>query len=369
MLILRLGQFGAGRRPRSEVERRFAMKRRTFLKLATVGLGAATPGPVTSVPRASGQVNTVLGPIDAHRLGHTLMHEHVMVDFIGADRIAPGRHDADEVFRTALPYLTELKAAGCETLIECTPAYLGRDPGLLRRFSESSGLHIITNTGLYGAAEDKYVPRFAYAETAQQLSARWVREFRDGIPPTGIRPGFIKIGVDNGPLSQIDGKLVDAAALTHLKSGLIIASHTTDGTAAMAEIERLQRHGVNPSAFIWVHAQTEKDTHFHDRAAEAGAWLEFDGISPDSVQQHIELIRRMKTAERLRQVLISQDAGWYHVGESGGGTFRPYAFLFTQFLPALRGAGVSEAAIQTLLVDNPRRALTPVSTGSAGVMF
>jgi phosphotriesterase-related protein len=162
------------------------MKRRTFLKLATVGLGAATPGLVTSAPHASGQLNTVVGPIDARRLGHTLMHEHVMVDFIGADRIVPGRYDANEVFRSALPYLTELKAAGCETLVECTPAYLGRDPGLLHRFSESSGLHIITNTGLYGAAEDKYVPRFAYAETAQQLSARWVREFRDGIPPTGI---------------------------------------------------------------------------------------------------------------------------------------------------------------------------------------
>jgi phosphotriesterase-related protein len=322
------------------------------------------------VPRASGQVNTVLGPIDARRLGHTLMHEHVMVDFIGADRIARGRYDADDVFRTALPYLTELKAAGCETLVECTPAYLGRDPGLLRRFSESSGLHIITNTGLYGAAEDKYVPRFAYAETAQQLSARWVQEFRDGIPPTGIGSGFIKIGVDNGPLSQIDGKLVDAAALTRLKSGLIIASHTTDGAAAIAELERLQRFGVNNSAFIWVHAQTEKDTHFHDRAAKAGAWLEFDGISPASIQQHIELIRRMKTAQRrLRQVLISQDAGWYHVGESGGGTFRPYAFLFAQFLPALRRAGISKTDIQTLLVDYPRRAFTSVSTGSAGVIF
>ena len=28
-----------------------------------------------------------------------LAHEHVMVDFIGADRIAAGRYDAEEVFQ------------------------------------------------------------------------------------------------------------------------------------------------------------------------------------------------------------------------------------------------------------------------------
>jgi phosphotriesterase-related protein len=336
------------------------MKRRTFLKLATLGVGAATPGLLTPAPPVASQVNTVLGPIPATRLGRTLMHEHVLVDFVGADRIVPGRYDADEVVRTVLSYLRELKADGCGTLVECTPAYLGRDPRLLRRLSESSGLHIITNTGLYGAAADKYVPHYAFMETAEQLSARWVREFHDGIPPTGIRPGFIKIGVDPGPLSEIDGKLVDAAALTHLRVGLNIASHTGDGTAALAQIERLQRHGVHPSAFIWVHAQTEKETHIHQQAAEAGAWLEFDGISPDTVQQHIDLIKRMKELRRLRQVLISQDAGWYHVGESGGGSFRAYAYLFARFLPALRKAGFADEDIQTLLVFNPQRALTPV---------
>jgi len=33
------------------------------------------------------------------------MHEHVMVDFTGADHIAPGRYDPEEVFRKALPHL------------------------------------------------------------------------------------------------------------------------------------------------------------------------------------------------------------------------------------------------------------------------
>jgi predicted metal-dependent phosphotriesterase family hydrolase len=57
-------------------------------------------------------------------------------------------------------------------------------------------------------------------------------------------------------------------------------------------------------------------------------------------------------------VLVSHDAGWYRVGEPGGGKFRPFDTLFTSFVPALKGAGVTESEVRQLLVDNPRRALT-----------
>ena len=33
------------------------------------------------------------------------MHEHVLVDFIGADEVSPSRYDADAVFSTVLPHL------------------------------------------------------------------------------------------------------------------------------------------------------------------------------------------------------------------------------------------------------------------------
>ena len=58
-------------------------------------------------------------------------------------------------------------------------------------------------------------------------------------------------------------------------------------------------------------------------------------------------------------MLVSHDAGWYHVGEPDGGEFRPFDTLFTTFVPALKAAGLTEADVQQLLVDNPRRALTP----------
>jgi len=303
-------------------------------------------------------VQTVSGTVAPDRLGLTLMHEHVLVDFIGADRVSPARYDPDEVFKVALPHLIEVRALGCETLVDCTPAYIGRDVRVLKRLAEASWVHILTNTGYYGAANDKFLPKHAFAESPDQLAARWIRESEHGIDGTDIRPAFMKIGVDDAPLSDVDAKLVKAAAITLKATGLTIASHTTTGAAAMAEIEILDHAGVPAHRFIWVHAHNEKDSAFHVRAAKAGAWVEFDGIADDSVTRHVDLVRGMKAEGLLGRVLLSHDAGWYHVGEPGGGEFRPYTTLFTRVVPALEQAGVTNEEIRHILVDNPRRALT-----------
>jgi phosphotriesterase-related protein len=120
----------------------------------------------------------------------------------------------------------------------------------------------------------------------------------------------------------------------------------------------VREEGVNGSAFIWVHAQSERDTALHARAAEQGAWVEFDGIAPETVAQHVELVKTMKARGHLGRVLVSHDAGWYQVGEPLGGKFRSYETLFTEFLPALKAAGFSDAEIKQLTVDNPRSAFT-----------
>jgi phosphotriesterase-related protein len=313
----------------------------------------ATPSDTTSP-----EIETVSGKIAADRLGVTLMHEHVLVDFIGADQVSPGRYDANHVFTAVLPHLQRVRALGCDTLVECTPAYLGRDPAILKRLSDASGIHILSNTGYYGAAKDKHLPRHAFSESAEQLAARWVRERERGIDGTTIKPAFMKIGVDDAPLSLVDRKLVRAAGLAHRATGLPIAAHTGSGAAALEELDLLEQVGVPLAAFIWVHAQSERDTTFHTRVAKRGAWVEFDGISAASVARHVELVRHMKDQGLFGNVLVSHDAGWYRVGEPGGGQFRPYDTLFTAFVPALEAASLGEQEIRQLLVTNPRKALT-----------
>jgi phosphotriesterase-related protein len=301
---------------------------------------------------------TVTGPVAPGEMGLTLPHEHVMVDFIGADEVSRDRYDPDEVYEVALPHLERARSLGCRTLVECTPAYIGRDAALLERLSSGSGLAILTNTGYYVAANDKFVPAHAYEETADELADRWTREWEEGIEGTEIRPGFVKIGVDGGPLSEIDRKLVVAAGHAHLRTGLTIAAHTGNGKAAEEQLSALHDLGVDGSAWIWVHAQSEGSADLHGRAAEQGAWLEFDGIGPATVERHVAMTQEMKERGHLDRVLVSHDAGWYNVGDPGGGTFRPYDTLFTHFIPALKEAGFTAEEIRRVTVENPARAFT-----------
>jgi len=279
-----------------------------------------------------------------------LVHEHVLVDFGGAASDSRSKYALDDAFRAALPKLQELRFFGCVRMLEATPNYLGRDPRLLRGLQDASGIELWTNTGIYGAAKRAGIPKYAYEETAEQLARRWIGEYRGGVE--GMKPRFIKTGVNVFPLEPIDVKLVTAAALTAIETGLTICSHTNGGgPAAMAQLEILDQQKCPAKQFVWVHAQGEKDQSFHVRAAQAGAWVEFDGINAKSAEWHLVCIRNMAEKKLLGQTLVSQDSGWYRVGEPDGGQFNPYTFIYSGFLPKL-----DPPVRKTLMADNPRRA-------------
>lgn len=303
-----------------------------------------------------GTIMTVTGPIPASEMGTTLIHEHVLVDFIGAEESGKHRWDNDKVVSTVLPYLNEVTGLGVQTLVECTPAYLGRDPELLRQISEISGLQLLTNTGYYGASDNQYLPAHAHSESAEQLAKRWIKEAKEGIDGTGIKPGFIKTGVNGDPLSELHTKLIKAAAKTHLETGLVIASHTGPAAPAFEQLAILEKEGVDASAFIWVHAQGEPDLDKHIQAAEKGAWVSLDGLGDLNASEYLKMLENLKAHGFLHQTLLSHDAGWYSPGEENGGGFRPYTALFKKLVPMLTQQGWSKEDIQQLLVINPGKA-------------
>ena len=310
------------------------------------------PAAVTDAA-ATGKIMTVTGAISPEVAGVTLPHEHVMSTF-GADSARYPDYPIDAVSETVLPYLERIKNLGCRTLVDCTAAYFGRHPELLRRYSEQSGLNILTNTGYYGAAEHRYVPDHAYQETADQLAGRWVREWKYSIDGTGVRPGFIKTAIGSGPLSEIDRKLITAAARTHLQTGLVIQTHTGDNWEGAQEILAiLSGEDVDPSAWIWIHAHSLEAASKAISAAEQGAWVSFDGINEESAAHILGLIQAMKQEGHLERVMLSHDGDSYCLG-----AFRPYHFLFTDFIPMLRENGFSAEDVAQLTVDNPRRAFT-----------
>jgi phosphotriesterase-related protein len=302
-------------------------------------------------------IMTVSGPLPADSMGVTLIHEHILVDFAGAEKTGYHRWDRDSVIQKVMPYLLEAKSFGVKTILECTPAYLGRDPILMKTLSEKSGLQILTNIGFYGTGRGKYLPDFSFDLDVKSLAALWIKEAKEGIEQTNVYPGFIKISVnDTGSvLTMMDEKIIRAAIETHRQTGLTIVSHSGPDGPAFAQLKIIEEENVLPEAFVWTHAQ-EGTMDGHIRAAKKGAWISIDYIHRDEIENNIRMITNLKDASLLSRVLISHDAGWYDPDQPKGGEFRGYSDIFEYLIPALKNAGYSQKDIDQLLIINPKEA-------------
>jgi len=328
-----------------------------------VGLSQVRPLFAADEPARDRSIMTVLGPVPVADIGIVLPHEHVTTDFIGAEKFPQPRYKRDEAFATILPHFKSLKKRGVTTLIECTPNHIGRDVILLKRLSEASGVHVVTNTGYYGAVGNKFMPKHASDESAEQLAARWLKEWNDGIDGTEIKPGFIKLGVESGKLPPLHEKLVRAAAIVHKESGLTICIHTGNGEAALDELRILTDEGIAPEAFVWVHAQNDAGP-VQIEVAKRGGWVSLDGYSlaTRNPERYVNMLIALKEANCLNRVLISHDDGWAVEGDEakstglklfGNGNPEPYASISERLLPDLKLAGFTAQEINQHTRQNP----------------
>ena len=113
----------------------------------------------------------------------------------------------------------------------------------------------------------------------------------------------------------------------------------------------VQGSGLDASKWVWVHAQNEKDHAVHERVARAGGWVEFDGINERGAEWHRKAVEHMASKGLLGRVLLSQDSGWYRVGEPGGGKYNGYGYIYTDFLPRIDARWRKQ-----LMWENPRAA-------------
>lgn len=304
------------------------------------------------------KVITVTGEILTSKMGITLTHEHVLVDFTMIDSISPNRYNKDSVILKVLPYFEELKPYKVATFVDCTPEFLGRDPQLLAELSRKTGINILTNTGWYAADHQRHIPKEINDMSAEEIAAIWIGEAKNGIGNTGIKPGFIKIGINDSQLTETDKKLVAAACLTHLETGLTIMSHTGRASAALAQLQILKQYGVDPSAFIWAHAMVESSKENILAISQMGCWVAFDGVREEMVAiiRFNELLKYMKSTHQLNRVLLSHDAGWYQPGKPQGGEIRPYTALFNLLIPYIMSEGFTKEEVDQVILKNPAEA-------------
>ena len=130
----------------------------------------------------------------------------------------------------------------------------------------------------------------------------------------------MKIGVDAGPLSD-DRREAGArrGARAQGDGPADRGAHRQRrcrASRSSTSLEAGRRAAV--SVHLGSRAERTRTRRVHARAAARGAWVEFDGIAEESVDRHVDAraadARPQGASDR---VLVSHDAGWYHVGEPG----------------------------------------------------
>ena len=304
------------------------------------------------------KIMTVTGEIPASKMGITLPHEHVLFDLTMIDSLTTSRYNKDSVIRSMLPFFEELKPFKVQTFVDGTPEFMGRDPQLLAELSRKTGINIITGTGWYASDKERHLPRDIKELSAEEIALIWIAEAKNGIGNTGIKPGVINIGISGSKLSDNDKKLVAAACITHLETGLPIMSYTGPATGVIAQLQIFKKFGVDPSAFIWLHAMEEVSKSLLLTVAERGVWIGLDGVQNDlnASVKISEMVKYMKMIRRLDHVLLSHDAYGYIVGLPGGGTIRSYTELFGSFKLLMLSEGITQEEIAQMMVKNPAEA-------------
>jgi phosphotriesterase-related protein len=306
-----------------------------------------------------GIIRTLKGDVSVESLGLMLPHEHLFVDLRGPFVEGYGQGDPEQVRQVMQPSLDAIEKIGVTALVDCAPMGVGRNVEVLRYLADHTPIHIIAPTGVY---KEGFIPADLQDVSVEFLADLWAREITESMDGTDSRAGFIKVAlVDNGP-TEIEKRNLRAAAVASVRTGAVVACHTIGGRAAREEMDILEGAGLNLERFIWVHAHTEPDTAIHIEAAKRGVWVEFDAVGAVSWHPQDALLNSVVAlieAGYADHILLSHDSGWYEPGQPGGlpkDGIRGYMALFEQFIPALKGRGVTDETIQLMTVTNPARA-------------
>ncbi|RSN64683.1 aryldialkylphosphatase [Actinomadura sp. WAC 06369] len=315
-------------------------------------------------------MNTVLGTIPAEELGFVAVHEHIGYGMPGSELDDTWWKTPEERYAETVPKLRGFhersREYGGGTFVDATGICNGRDVDYYRSLSAKTGVHIVACTGFVGG--DTALPFFARAST-DYLTRQFVHEITVGIGGTGARAGAIKVGVSRGGrMTELDGRIYRAAARAALTTGVPILTHlAVDAETAIAIFGA---EGLPLDRVLFGHADdgvnAEKTRDMW--IAEQGGRVGFDTFGYETEledppfwarprRERLAHFLRFVGRGHLRKALASADANCSPLGWPGvkGHTVN---YLFDDLIPDLRDAGLDEASITTLFVDNPAEFLT-----------
>ena len=313
-------------------------------------------------------VNTVLGPISADTLGVTLMHEHIVCGTPGwhpDNRLSAFEREA--VVKASLATMEQLKACGVRTLVDVTTNDTGRDAGLLKEVSQKSGTNIICATGLYRETEGA----LAYfrlgshtGDATSEIYELFLQEITEGIGPTGVKAGVIKVGTSHGRISRYEEMVLRAAARAQKGTDVPIITHTERGTMGPEQADLLISEGVAPERIMVGHCGGSADLKYHVAILEKGVYVAFDRLGLDVAQP--DLLRKACIIGLIgigyaNRIMLAHDTVVQFLGRPGWQDVSLVlpnwvpTHVFKHIIPTLKEAGVTGDKIDMMMVENPRR--------------
>jgi phosphotriesterase-related protein len=298
----------------------------------------------------SATLYTTLGPKRADEVGMILPHEHLFVDLGPIEAASYLTANVAEAVAVMAPEVEKIKAQGVTALVECTPVGVGRRADIDLAISQATDFPVVLPTGIY---REPWVPQWAREMHEDALTEWMVQELTQGIEETGIPAAWIKVSAGDDGLTETERKILRAAARAGAQTGAIIGSHTIRGWVVREQLQVIEEAGYSANRFIWIHTQAEPDVALHLEMGRRGAWLEYDGIGGKSDEWYVEAVLRLLDAGFGKQLMLSQDRGWYDPSKPGGGRVAPFIHLVGEFLPKLQAAGADEATVTQLVQHNP----------------
>ncbi len=307
-------------------------------------------------------INSVLGPFDTSEMGATLMHEHIMGSSIFIPQTYPEILDRGYM-RKIIAGLKQAKAGGIETIVDATTLDLGRDVNILAEASRRTGVNIICCSGWWTEKS-----RFLTGVSVDRLARAFIREIREGVAGTGIKPGILKGASDKDGVLPHEETVLRAVARAHHETGLPIMLHSySPGQVGRRQIAILKEEGVPLNRVKMDHSNDTTDLEYLTWMLDQGCYLGLDrypgeGASPLARTRTLKALIDAGYKDRL---CVSHD--WSlarHVAsDSPIGSpqkrkkLNPYNYLYIKntVFPQLREMGVSEEVISTVLVDAPRK--------------
>ena len=320
------------------------------------------------------QVETVRGSVDTSALGRTLMHEHVFV--LSTDILLNyGGTWWDEEARVAdaVAKLQDLVSRGITTVVDPTVIGLGRYIPRVQRIAEQvPDLHIIAATGLY--TFDELPHYFAYRgpgtilDGPELMADLFIGDIRDGIADTGVKAAFLKCVVEEKGLTPGVERVARAVALTQRETGVPITVHTNaTHRTGLTALDLFAEEGVDLTKVVVGHSGDTNDLDYLKAIMDRGATAGMDRFGLDMfnpTDARVATIAALAQQGYADRMVLAHDASCYIDYFSGQASQElldaaapnwNFRHIPDDVLPALTAAGVSDEAVELMLVGNPRR--------------